>query len=382
MADSINIGSVNNINLTDEQREAITNIIADNTLSEYAKIAAITAIVEGRDISVSIGVVGNINVNLTDEQKEEITSITNDSNLTDEEKISKIQAIIEEAQNSSSTDIGSVTNPNVTLTDEQKFIISSIMADENLTDAEKLAQIIAVIQGAQNGDSEDDTTTDDTTTDEDETDATHSVDDSNRVDASSIVGNLSAPTYKLYQQYANSSALVDFFKALREEVQDIYFNQIGGWLGAINIQNSDEDFLQFYCLNYLGIARPLGVSSGSSGVVWDFADWDDEETTWDPYIAENSVISKEDFLAYVRFIFDWRVGVWTIDVIIKVLLDWGLELDTIDSILFDKYEPITIYVKQSSLQSGIFNLIMLNRDTMGLPPTCSLRFERIAQSGD
>ena len=118
---------------------------------------------EGDDSSesVDIGTITNPNIELTDDLKAQIAEIQANTNLSDEEKSAQIKELIENASkgsdnedsegediSNSSTEAGSVSNVNVVLTEAQKAQIQEIIASD-LTDDEKLSQIQAIIAEAK-----------------------------------------------------------------------------------------------------------------------------------------------------------------------------------------------------------------------------------------
>lgn len=183
------------------------------------------------------------------------------------------------------------------------------------------------------------------------------------------------PQLKPYIQYQKSQGLNDVFNVLSDTIYNNAKEFINEWLNAINIKESQSEFLEFYAKHFLGITRPL-----SSGVSIEGSTLYDLKTEYDNgFIYDNQVFTKPtidltDFLKYLKFIYDYSYETLTLEQILLFIYDWDSKL-VYGDVKVDFGDTITIKTPSTSKIENLFNIINVNRNTMGLPSQSVLNFE-------
>lgn len=191
-----------------------------------------------------------------------------------------------------------------------------------------------------------------------------------------ITTNLTKVNLTPYDEYATSQALKDLFTALSEELNEM-IQDINSNIEAMSILNSTHEYLEFYALYYLGLVRPIGnardiTSTSYYDTVTDY----DSNAVYDSATPERPTVSGVNFLKYLKFIYDYRYETWTLDYILKFILEWGEKSMSINpnDIKVTLGSCITITLPNTSAALDVFGVIIANREAMQLPPFPSLKF--------
>ena len=190
-----------------------------------------------------------------------------------------------------------------------------------------------------------------------------------------------SPSVERCRQYKNDKGLDDLCNAVKKEI-DSYIAVFNSYLDKINLRHSKEAYLEFYALHYLGIYRPTGNSADASTIF----SWDNDvkgqsefdlTNTYDSAKPDKPTITTANFLKYLKFIYDYSYETWTIDYVIKILVEWGVPLENITINAQHKSKPITLEVKTTTEAVDIVAVLRGYADTIGLPPTSSLQFKLV-----
>lgn len=183
------------------------------------------------------------------------------------------------------------------------------------------------------------------------------------------------PALKPYIQYQKNQGLNDLFSVVSNMIYDNTQDFLTTWQNAINIRESQSEFLEYYARHFLGLTRPI-----SSGVSIEGSTLYDLKTNYDSdFIYDNQVFTKptidlEDFLKYLKFIYDYSYETLTLEQILLLIYDWDSNL-VFGDVRVDFSDRITIKAPSTSKIENLFNIINVNRNTMGLPAQSILNFE-------
>lgn len=83
----------------------------------------------------------------------------------------------------------------------------------------------------------------------------------------------------------------------------------------------------------------------------------------------------QDFLKYLKFVYDYSNDTITTEVILQFIYDWDSSLEYGDIKIIFNADYLTIQMPQQERMSNLYSIFATHRQTMGLPPESCLKFE-------
>lgn len=181
---------------------------------------------------------------------------------------------------------------------------------------------------------------------------------------------------KPYIQYQKNRGINEFFSIFNDEINSSYLSEFD-FFKHINIKESVSEFLEFYAKNYLNITRPIASGLDIKGsTIYDLETLYDKDFIYDNKVFVKPTIELEDYLKYLSFVYDYSNDTITLEAILKFIYEWDSSLNYGDIKIVFEADLITIKMPQNHMRiSNLYTIILVNRQTMGLPPESCLRFE-------
>ena len=190
------------------------------------------------------------------------------------------------------------------------------------------------------------------------------------------------PDLKPYIQYQKNQGLNDLFRVVSNMIYDNAQYFLTSWQNATNIRESQSEFLEYYAKYFLGLTRP--ISSGISvegSTLFDLKTDYDSGFIYDNQVFTSPTIDLEDFLKYLKFIYDYSYDTLTLEQILLLIYDWDKNL-IFGDVSVEFGDTITIQAPSTTKIENLFNIINVNRNTMGLPAQSILNFTTYLKKED
>ena len=181
---------------------------------------------------------------------------------------------------------------------------------------------------------------------------------------------------KPYIQYHKNRGINEFFSIFNNEINSSYFGDFD-FFKNINIKESASEFLEFYAKNYLNITRPIASGLDIKGsTIYDLETLYDKDFIYDNKVFVRPTIDLQDFLKYLRFVFDYSNDTITTEAILRFIYDWDSSLEYGDIKIIFNANSLTIQMPQTHIKiTNLYTIFLVNRQAMGLPPESCLKFE-------
>lgn len=174
-----------------------------------------------------------------------------------------------------------------------------------------------------------------------------------------------APSQRIYQQYRAQQWLRDYAVLIDNFIQENYFSILESMWDEIDVADSEADYLTFYTKWYFGLFRPLGGSSIAE--FYDAGIRYDMDKKYDDASKANGLITAEQYLKYIKFIYDYSQETWTIDYIIRFVADYcGISPTDIELDYSNKNE-IVVILPQLDKCGDFIKLEISYREAMCMP---------------
>lgn len=169
----------------------------------------------------------------------------------------------------------------------------------------------------------------------------------------------------IYQQYRSLTWLRDYAGFIDSYIQITYYDSLQEMWDTMNVAESEDPYLTFYTKWLFGLYRPLGGASVSD--YFDIGLPYDSSRIYDDASENNGLILADEYLKYIKFIYDYSEPTWSLDYIMRFAADYcdisPLEI-TID--LSDKNS--VVFVLPPTQKTQDFTKIIINyADEMCLP---------------
>lgn len=169
----------------------------------------------------------------------------------------------------------------------------------------------------------------------------------------------------IYQQYQDAEWLKAYGKFIDEYIQENYFNKLKAMWATMDVAESLEDYLTFYTKWYFGLFRPLGGASISD--YYDIGLLYDNGRIFDDAQDANGLVQGEQYLKYIKFIYDYTYETWHIDHILAFIADYcDLEATNI-WVDYSFKEECRVLIPANEKTQDFVKLVINYYDEMCLP---------------
>lgn len=169
----------------------------------------------------------------------------------------------------------------------------------------------------------------------------------------------------IYQQYRGLQWLRDYANFIDKYIQNKYYNKLESMWDAIDVAASQSPFLTYYTKWYFGLYRPLGGASISD--YYDIGLSYDNNRIYDDAQDINGLIGPEEYLKYIRFIYDYSQQTWTLDYLMSFASDYcQIPIDNITLDLSD-IKQVQIILPITDRTQEFAKLVINYYDEMCLP---------------
>lgn len=189
------------------------------------------------------------------------------------------------------------------------------------------------------------------------------------------VFNITAKGQYIYQQYQRLEWLKKYAKFIDDYIQTNYFDKLSEMWDTINVAESLDPYLTFYTRYLFGLHRPLGGAS-----ITDFYDLDllyDNARIYDDSQEADGLIDGEQYLKYIKFIYDYTYETWQLDHILAFVANYLGDIDPTDIYIDFSTTKNTIKIRipaQSVAVNDFIKLTIKYYDEMCLPFPAVLDF--------
>lgn len=170
----------------------------------------------------------------------------------------------------------------------------------------------------------------------------------------------------IYQQYQKLEWLKKYALFIDKYLQETYFDKIKEMWDTMNVAESLHPYLTFYTKWYFGLYRPL--SGASVNEYFDINLLYDNDVLFDDAINANGLIEGDDYLAYIKFIYDYSQPVWNIHYIMEFIASY-CEIKP-NELYLDYNDPNYIKIKipyTAHKAQDFIKMVINNYDEMCLP---------------
>ena len=169
----------------------------------------------------------------------------------------------------------------------------------------------------------------------------------------------------IYNQYQSAEWLKAYSKFIDGYIQETYFDKLKEMWDTIDVGTSLHEYLTFYTKWYFGLFRPLGGASISD--YFDIGLLYDNGRIFDDAQDANGLITGEQYLKYIKFIYDYTYETWHIDYILAFIADY-CDISPTDIFLnYDFKEECRILIPASEKAQDFVKLVINYYDEMCLP---------------
>lgn len=185
----------------------------------------------------------------------------------------------------------------------------------------------------------------------------------------------------IYQQYQKLEWLKKYAKFIDEYIQKNYFDKLKSMWETMDVGESLDPYLTFYTKWLFGLYRPLGGASISD--YYDLNLLYDNGRIFDDAQEADGLIQGEDYLKYIKFIYNYTQETWHIDHIIAFVADY-CKIDPTDIYVdYSNKNVIKIKIPSTALTGADFIKLTINYyDAMCLPFPNVLDFVLMQETDD
>lgn len=190
--------------------------------------------------------------------------------------------------------------------------------------------------------------------------------------------NVKARGQYIYNQYQSAEWLKAYSKFIDEYIQENYFDKLKEMWDTIDVAESLNPYLTFYTKWYFGLFRPLGGASISD--YYDIGLLYDNNRIFDDSQDANGLITGEQYLKYIKFIYDYTYETWHIDHLLAFVADF-CNLSPTDIYLdFSFKEEIRVQIPAFEATQDFVKLVINYYDEMCMPFPNIINFLIISDS--
>ena len=178
--------------------------------------------------------------------------------------------------------------------------------------------------------------------------------------------NLVISNNYVYQQYNKIEWINKYFSIEQELIEEYFFNTINDYFLAMDIQQSNSQYITFYLLNMFGIQRPN--SSASLLNYYDIGLEFDTGIKYDDSQNYSGKLNQKEYLIYLHYILNYKYSIWNIDFLISFICEWaGINKNDI-TLDLSEINKIKINVNQVNKNLILFQQLLINyKNQLGIP---------------
>lgn len=185
----------------------------------------------------------------------------------------------------------------------------------------------------------------------------------------------------IYQQYQKLEWLKKYAKFIDNYIKTNYFDKLKSMWETMDVGESLDPYLTFYTKWYFGLFRPL--ASASMSEFYDIGRLYDNDMIYDDAQEADGLVSGEDYLKYIKFIYDYTQETWHIDHIVAFVADYCNIYPTLIYVDYSNKNMIKIKIPSSTVMGADFIKLMINYyDAMCLPFPNVIDFVQMNETED
>lgn len=185
----------------------------------------------------------------------------------------------------------------------------------------------------------------------------------------------------IYQQYQRLEWLKRYAKFIDDYIQANYFDKLQEMWETMNVAESLDPYLTFYTKYLFGLYRPLGGASISE--YYDLNLLYDNDVIFDDALIANGLITADQYLKYIKFIYDYSQETWHIDHIIAFTADYCNITPEMIYVDYTDLNRIKVKIPSVALAGADFIKLIINYyDEMCLPFPNILDFSLMQENDD
>lgn len=176
----------------------------------------------------------------------------------------------------------------------------------------------------------------------------------------------------IYQQYQSAEWLKQYSAFIDEYIQKTYFSALQEMWDTMNVAESLHAYLTFYTKWLFGLYRPLGGAAINE--YYDIGLLYDNGKIFDDSQNADGLIQGNDYLKYIKFIYDYTYETWSVDYIIKFVADYCNVSETDIGLDYSYPNEIRITMPPTNKTQDFVKLVINYYDEMCLPYPAILNF--------
>ena len=178
--------------------------------------------------------------------------------------------------------------------------------------------------------------------------------------------NLVISSNYVYQQYNKIEWINKYFSIEQELIETYFFNVINDYFLAMDIQQSNSQYITFYLLYMFSVQRPN--SSASLLNYYDIGLEFDTGIRYDDSQNYSGKLNQQEYLIYLHYILNYSYSIWNIDFLVSFICEWsGINKNDI-TLDLSKINTIKINVNQVNKDLILFQQLLINyKSQLGIP---------------